>query len=164
MGGVLNVGVVHGNNNVVFLNTGRLGRFHHIPYRHPPPGSVLHRDHMNAHLRERQGLAVQGGRDDPFSQKGWNGKGHTTAMRRRIIAFCLNDRVHDTDDVTLVVEEAASGVAAAGRDISLNQAGINRLKKRVGVAEVSERHGRAPAHGIPDGEDILAGLHVAGSK
>ena len=43
MGGVLNVGVVHGNNDVVFLNAGRLGRFHHIPHRHAPPGAVRER-------------------------------------------------------------------------------------------------------------------------
>ena len=164
MRGVLNVGVIYGNNDIVLLNAGGLGRFHNVFYRHAPPGAVFYRYHVNAHFGESQRLAVQRGGDDAFSEQCGNGEGHATAVSGRVVAFRLYDGMHDADDFTLVVEEAATGVAAAGGDIGLNEPCINRLKERVRIAQVAERHGGAPAHGIPDGKDILPWLHVTGSK
>lgn len=162
--GVLNVGVVHGDNDVVLLNAGGLGGFHDVFYRHAPPGAVLDCDHMNAHFGEGERFAVQGGRDDAFSQERRNGKRHATAMGSGIVAFRLYDGMHDTHDLTFAVEESPAGVAAASSDIGLNQAGINRLEECVGIAQVTERHGRPPAHGIPDSEHVLAWLHLTGSE
>ena len=60
-----------------------------------------------------------------------NSEGHVAAMGLSLVLFRLNDRVHDSDDFPMGIEQSASRVAATGGEVRLDQACLDGLKKGI---------------------------------
>ena len=96
--------VVHGQDDVVLLNAGFFRRVGHLLYGHAPLGPVLHRGHVNPQFGERERLACEGRAHNSLGENSRNGEGHAAAMGLRLVFFCLDNGVHDPDDVPLDIE------------------------------------------------------------
>jgi hypothetical protein len=108
MRGIEDLGVIHRNDDVMFLNAGGFGRVGHVFDRHAPSGAILNGCHMDAQFRKGERFPGEEAVDNPLGERRRYGECHTAAVGLRFFLLGLNDRMHDADDFSLTIEEAAA--------------------------------------------------------
>ena len=72
--------------------------------------------------------------------------------------------MHDADYFADVIIERASRVAAAGREIGLQESSLDGLQKRIDVTDAAEGHRGTPAHRISDRKHFATDDRRLGGK